>query len=40
MEYKAFNLDIIDHVAHVSFNRPEKRNSLNAPAWDEMRALE
>jgi len=39
MDYKAFNLDIVDNVAHVSFNRPEKRNSLNAPAWDEMRAL-
>jgi len=39
MEFNSFKLDITDHIAHVSFNRPEKRNSLNAPAWDEMRAI-
>jgi len=39
MDYTSFKFEIIDHVAHVSFNRPEKRNSLHAQAWDEMRAI-
>ena len=39
MEFSSFKFDIIDHVAHVSFNRPEKRNSLHKAAWDEMRQL-
>lgn len=39
MEFTTFKFSIIDHVAHVAFNRPEKRNSLNEKAWDEMRAV-
>lgn len=26
-----------DHVAHISLNRPEKANAMNAPMWQEIR---
>jgi len=39
MDLTAFTLEIKDHIAHVAFNRPEKRNSLHKEAWDEMRAV-
>lgn len=39
MEFSSFKFDIVDHVAHVSINRPEKRNSLHKSAWDEMRKV-
>lgn len=34
--YTSFLIDITDHIATVSFNRPEKANSLHEEAWDEM----
>jgi len=37
--YTSFTLDIKDHIAEVAFNRPEKRNSLHAPAWVEMKEV-
>jgi len=39
MNLTAFTLDIKDHIAHISINRPEKRNSLHKEAWDEMRTV-
>lgn len=39
MEFNSFKFDITDQVAHVAFNRPEKRNSLHKEAWDEMRSV-
>lgn len=38
MEFKHFKLSIDNHIANLSFNRPEKANSLNIPAWEEMQA--
>jgi len=35
MEYAAFSLDISDKIAHLRFNRPEKRNSLIPEFWIE-----
>lgn len=32
----SFLVQIKDHIATVSFNRPEKANALNEKAWDEM----
>ena len=37
MNYTHFTLDISDHIAHLSFNRPEKSNSLHREAWIEMK---
>ncbi len=39
MEYTSFKVEITDHVARVSFNRPEKANSLHMTAWEEMQAI-
>ncbi|MEM7371257.1 MAG: crotonase/enoyl-CoA hydratase family protein [Bacteroidota bacterium] len=39
MAYQTFLLDIDNHIAHVRFNRPEKANSLNKVAWDELKAI-
>lgn len=39
MEYKTFKVTIEDHIANVAFNRPEKANSLNQLAWDEMKSI-
>lgn len=39
MTFKTFLLDISDHIAHVRFNRPAKANSLDATAWDELKAI-
>ncbi len=38
-KYDFFQVNISNHIARVSFNRPEKANSLHQPAWDEMKAL-
>lgn len=37
--YTSFSLEIKDHIAEVAFNRPEKRNSLHAQAWTEMKEV-
>ena len=39
MNYQTFKVAINNHIAQVSFNRPEKANSLNATAWIEMREI-
>ncbi len=37
--YQNFKVEIEDGVAHVAFNRPEKRNALDMSAWVEMKSL-
>ena len=39
MNYEIFSVSIADKIAHVTFNRPEKANSLNQKGWDEMKAI-
>jgi len=39
MEYTTFLVDIDQHVATVSFNRPDKANSLSKKAWLEMKEI-
>lgn len=36
---KCFSLEIADSVAHISFIRPEKRNSMIREFWEELPAL-
>lgn len=38
MTYQCFNLSIDDHVAHIQFNRPDKRNSMVPEFWRELPA--
>ncbi len=38
MEFKSFKLEIEDNIAHLSFNRPEKANSLDVASWEEMQS--
>jgi enoyl-CoA hydratase len=35
-QYNTLKLRISDHIAFVSFNRPEKANALNSEAWTEL----
>lgn len=37
MSYQTLTVHIADHIATVSFNRPEKVNALNKLAWQELR---
>lgn len=37
--FKHFDVTIKDYIAHVSFNRPHKANSLHAAAWEEMQTI-
>ena len=37
--YSFFKVTIQNNIATVSFNRPEKANSLHMPAWEEMRDI-
>ncbi len=39
MEINSFKLNIQDHIAHLSFNRPQKANSLDIAAWEEMKTV-
>lgn len=39
MEYTSFLVSVEDHIATVSFNRPEKANSLHEVAWEEMHQI-
>lgn len=34
-----FQLSINDHIAQLTFNRPEKANALHMPAWEEMQQI-
>jgi hypothetical protein len=35
-QYTAFNVELVDKIAHVQINRPEKINSMNAAFWSEI----
>lgn len=37
--YDTFSVSIENKIAQVAFNRPEKANSLNANAWNEMKQI-
>ena len=39
MNYESFKVEIANHIATVSFNRPSKSNSLHAEAWVEMKRI-
>ncbi|MDF7819101.1 crotonase/enoyl-CoA hydratase family protein [Runella sp. MFBS21] len=39
MNLETFQLNIESHLAHVTFNRPERANALNQKAWDEMKSI-
>ncbi len=39
MTYKTFKVEIENHIAVVSFNRPEKANCLNQTAWEELQKV-
>ncbi len=39
MKYEHFLLTIENHIARVSFNRPEKSNALHLSAWEELQAI-
>ncbi len=36
MEYKSFNVEIKDHIAHVQMSRPEAMNAMNTDFWLEL----
>ncbi|SNR92097.1 MULTISPECIES: crotonase/enoyl-CoA hydratase family protein [Pseudomonas] len=35
-EYKAFQVELADKIAHVQINRPEKINAMNVDFWSEI----
>ncbi|WP_339488166.1 crotonase/enoyl-CoA hydratase family protein [Pseudomonas sp. EL_65y_Pfl2_R95] len=35
-EYKAFQVELADKIAHVQINRPDKINAMNADFWSEI----
>ena len=35
-EYQAFRVELLDKVAHVVINRPDKINAMNAASWTEI----
>lgn len=39
MNYTFFKVTLQDHIAQVSFNRPNKANSLHIPMWEEMQQI-
>ncbi|MEO0472423.1 MAG: crotonase/enoyl-CoA hydratase family protein [Bacteroidota bacterium] len=39
MSYQTYSLNIQNHIADLRFNRPDKANSLNQLAWDEMKRI-
>jgi enoyl-CoA hydratase len=39
MEYKSFNVEISNHVAHVQMNRPQAMNAMNMDFWLELPQL-
>ena len=36
MSYQCFDVSIKDRIAHITLNRPEKRNSMIPEFWDEL----
>ncbi len=39
MSYKSFKLEVENHIATISFNRPEKANSLDMDSWKELKEV-
>ncbi|MEL6122473.1 MAG: enoyl-CoA hydratase-related protein, partial [Bacteroidota bacterium] len=39
MNYEAFQVEIKDYIATVTFDRPEKSNALHLKAWEEMKHI-
>ncbi|MFK7996504.1 MAG: crotonase/enoyl-CoA hydratase family protein [Granulosicoccus sp.] len=39
MTYQCFDVDVQQHVAHITFSRPEKRNSMIPAFWTELPIL-
>jgi enoyl-CoA hydratase len=39
MAYESFEFSVADKIAHIRFNRPDKRNSMTLAFWQEMRAV-
>lgn len=35
-DYQCFTVEIIDHIAHVTFSRPEQLNTMNKAFWLEL----
>lgn len=36
MTYECFEVSVTDHIAHITLNRPEKRNSMIPSFWSEL----
>ena len=36
MTYECFDVSIADKVAHIVLSRPEKRNAMNLPFWEDL----
>ncbi len=39
MIYTTFEFSVADHIAHIRFNRPDKRNAMNRAFWEEIRQV-
>ncbi|MGE0153244.1 MAG: crotonase/enoyl-CoA hydratase family protein [Reyranellaceae bacterium] len=39
MAYESFDFAVGEGIAHIRFNRPDKRNSMTLAFWQEMRAV-
>lgn len=39
MTYTTFEFSVADHIAHIRFNRPDKRNAMNRAFWEEIREV-
>lgn len=39
MAFEHFKYEVVDKVAHVAINRPDKVNALHEPAWKELKAI-
>jgi len=39
MDFSSFKVEIAEHIAIISFNRPQKANSLDLDTWNEMQSV-
>ncbi len=39
MAYQSFDFSVSDRIAHIRFNRPDKRNAMTLDFWHDMRAV-
>ena len=39
MSYEHFKYEVVNKVAHVAINRPDKVNALHEPAWKELKTI-